>query len=336
MTIANNQIVPDFRRGFQPPPGSKKLYYKGISLPTANRAWLSVVKWCQDHRSEKNVVKKSDTIRESMGRVSKQSATLYRRVWDSLGLVVDIPGEWNDERYERPDFDHGTLNKDYASYSDWSEWQMPAVMEVLDLDPHAFSARVDGYEVYVLNRGLTSLIEEDIEAVACGDSFDRSSVWFVSPDGPTYKKKTLVVHSRETIPTLGADGVDNRKGELSSPTVVWEQSPPPPATTLLVSDTNRSRGRLKHRRRRSASCLLRTERRPLRVPEIVKLSGIPRASLYRMIDRGQLVKVSRGLYWCVCHDPETLESIEVPDDLSAIDTWAEKSVGLGRDERASR
>lgn len=224
------------------------------------------------------------------------AGVIYRRAWDALGLVHDIPGIWNPEKFDKPAHDgsSGDLAEDpqYKDYSDWADLNTPAELIVVRSDLDAYREITDGYEVHVLSRKAECRQGEDNEAVAYGDSTLATSEWLVNSGVPSH------CFNKEIDPLLWQwNGTPPRITDLYVPTN-------PPATVLLVSETE---GRtLSNRRSRSPRCLMAEKQRPLSVAEIVDATAIPRRTIYNWIQKGKLLKLGEGEYWCLCHVPPDL------------------------------
>jgi hypothetical protein len=233
--------------------------------------------------------------------ITPRYATLYRRAWDALGLVTYIPGVWNPERFDKPDFDHGTLGNGYEGYTDWSEENDPSELFLRSDDPWAYRDRIKGHDIYVLSRNVAASDGYDNDAIAYGDHQSRSE-WLVPKTEDVgvplrcydIQKKPLLWQGNGTAPQMM---------DLLTPV-------PTPATVLLVERNEEPIVWSHYRRSRSPRCLMVDRQRPLSVKELEELTRIPRRTIYNRIKKGDLIKLAEGAYWCLCHEePEDWEGV---------------------------
>lgn len=280
-----------FETGFHPRlVGYVEATYKGISQTKADRAWRSLAA----HGREQ--IEQSRVIAAAMD-VSVQSATRYRRVFDALGLTQDIPGEWNPNPLDGyvPRF-NGSAIEDDPAYADWSEYadyNIPAVVVIHTHDPDAFTRAVAEradhrpVRILVISRRLPSEVLDNDSPVRFAHSMP-GPVWFdrdgarttcLTPDD-NYMPIEPPVYRRETNALGGAwIGGDT-------------------ASTLVLVPQVDGRGLCPNARSASPSRCLPSE--TVTIPDLTEHYGWSRATANRRmsdwIKAGDAIRVSRGRY----------------------------------------
>jgi hypothetical protein len=87
--------------------------YVGIDSSRADVAWQGLVSAGRDE------IVNSRTIAQLMG-VSVPTATRYRRAFDALGLLIDVPGTYNPEPLGRPAFAGDQIEEGVVGYDQWA------------------------------------------------------------------------------------------------------------------------------------------------------------------------------------------------------------------------
>ncbi len=183
--------IPEFRRGPRP-------LYTTASPRFLTKAWLSL---CHDFRW--HIIKSRDIARAM--ETSVGSAAKYRRIFDALGLIIDIPGRWNPDELDTPGYDGSAIEDratGYSSYTDWSSENYPAEIIMKTKEPEALSDFLDGVaKVYVFRRTLPS--DSPLSSV-----YNTSDVRFAhrtSPIGLQFFSSLELLHTYEDSPCISSE-----------------------------------------------------------------------------------------------------------------------------------
>lgn len=273
------QVPVRFRRGFHPEAmGYRRITHRRVIAPRADRAWKSLVA-----NSGRWSIERSPVIAQAMG-VSEPTSRLYRRVFDSLGLVSNVRGCYNAQKFNPGDWD-----------PDLAAENIPAIVTFKSMRPEAFGELLPGVDValYVASIDLPAASPPVADLTLPSSLRSSGSGWSPRSESWWHKRGGQGGYGEFVSRAFRTDFIDGRPCESEAETIVWETTTPPP---VLVITRDRSRLRAK----RAAPPSLQPGETEVTVTEVMEAEACSRATAYRQIQTGltagTLERVKRGRY----------------------------------------